>query len=159
MRKELLIGVGIGFVVLSLLAGAMFWINKGSYVILEGAIQKIRTQDVEGATVVVVDFRATNPSDYIFSVIQVDLIIDGFEGQVVSDRDAKQFFEYYKQIGPKFNDTLKTKEKVQPHATVDRMVAARFEMPEAKAQARKSLVVRVKEVDGMVVEFKEGGAK
>src|SRR6267142_2342181 len=85
MRKELLIGLGIGFVVLSLLAGAMLWINKGSHVILEGAIQKVRTQDVEGATVVVVDFRATNPSDYIFSVIQVDLIIDGFEGQVVSD--------------------------------------------------------------------------
>ncbi len=155
MRKELLIGVAVGLVVLGLAASGVLWVNKGSHVVLEGAIQKARTLALEeSASFLVLDFRVTNPSDYPFVVREVKVIVDGVEGNVVADVDAKRLFEYYKEIGPKYNDSLKTRDKVGARQTVDRMVSARFELPEAKLKGRKSLVLRIEEVDGQVNELK-----
>ncbi len=155
MRKELLIGVAVGLVVLGLAASGVLWVNKGSHVVLEGSIQKARTLALEeSASFLVLDFRVTNPSDYPFVVREVKVIVDGVEGNVVADVDAKRLFEYYKEIGPKYNDSLKTRDKVGARQTVDRMVSARFELPEAKLKGRKSLVLRIEEVDGQVNELK-----
>jgi len=155
MRKELLIGVAVGLVVLGLAASGVLWVNKGSHVVLEGSIQKARTLALEeSASFLVLDFRVTNPSDYPFVVREVKVIVDGVEGNVVADVDAKRLFEYYKEIGPKYNDSLKTRDKVGARQTVDRMVSARFELPEAKLKGRKSLVLRIEEVDGLVNELK-----
>lgn len=155
MRKELLIGVAVGLVVLGLAASGVLWVNKGSHVVLEGSIQKARTLALEeSASFLVLDFRVTNPSDYPFVVREVKVIVDGVEGNVVADVDAKRLFEYYKEIGPKYNDSLKTRDKVGARQTVDRMVSARFELPEAKLKERKSLVLRIEEVDGLVNELK-----
>ena len=41
------------------------------------------------------------------------------------------------------------------HAAEDRMVAARFEVPEAKLEQRKRLLVRIEDVDGPVTEISE----
>ncbi|MFN7933307.1 MAG: hypothetical protein U0R19_08275 [Bryobacteraceae bacterium] len=156
MRKELLIGVAIGLVLLGLAASGVLWVNKDSHVILEGKIQQVRTLFLEeSASFMVVDFRVTNPSGYPFVVREVKVIVDGAEGNVVADRDAKRLFDYYKAIGPKFNDSLKPRDKVAAKQTVDRMVSARFELPESKLKDRKSLVVRIEEVDGMVIELKQ----
>lgn len=155
MRKELLIGVGIGLVVLGLVASGVLWVNKGAHVVLEGTIQKERTLALdEAASFLVLDFRVTNPSDYPFVVREVTVSVDGVEGTVVADVDAKQLFDYYKAIGPKYNESLKARDRVGPKQTVDRMISARFEMPEAKLKARKQVVVRIEEVDGMVNELK-----
>lgn len=155
MRKELLIGVAVGLVVLGLAASGVLWVNKGSHVVLEGSIQKARTLSLEEtASFLVVDFRVTNPSDYPFVVREVKVFVDGVEGNVVADVDAKRLFDYYKEIGPKYNESLKTRDKVGARQTVDRMVSARFELPEAKLKGRKSLVLRIEEVDGLVNELK-----
>jgi hypothetical protein len=159
MRKELLIGIGIGLVALIAVATTVMWVNKGSHVVLEGSIQTVRTQDLDGASVMVVDFRATNPSNYAYVVREVKLILDldgqKTEGAVVADMDAKKLFEYYPALGQKFNDTMKMRDKVQPKETVDRMVMVRFEAPEAKIKANKGVVVRIEEVDGLISELKQ----
>lgn len=155
MRKELLIGVAGGLVLLGLAAYGVLYVNKDSHVVLEGSIQQVRTLALEdSASFLVADFRVTNPSGYPFVVREVKLIVDGVEGQAVADRDAKRLFDYYKAIGPKFNDSLKPRDKVTAKQTVDRMVSARFEVPEAKLKDRKSLVIRIEEVDGLVNELK-----
>jgi len=155
MRKELLIAVAGGLVLLVLVAYVVLDVNKDSHVVLEGSIQQVRTLALEdSAAFLAVDFRVTNPSGYPFVVRELKLIVDGVEGQVVADSDAKRLFDYYKAIGPKFNESLKARDKVTAKQTVDRMVSARFELPEAKLKERKSLVVRIEEVDGMVSELK-----
>ena len=155
MRKELLIAVAGGLVLLVLVAYVVLDVNKDSHVVLEGSIQQVRTLALEdSASFLAVDFRVTNPSGYPFVVREMKLIVDGVEGQVVADSDAKRLFDYYKAIGPKFNDSLKARDKVTAKQTVDRMVSARFELPEARLKDRKSLVVRIEEVDGLVSELK-----
>jgi len=159
MRKELIIGVGVGLVALLAVASVVMWVNKGSRVVLEGSIQKIRTQDLDGASVMVVDFRATNPSNYVYVVRRVNLILDldgqKVEGYVVADVDAKKLFEYYPALGQKFNDTLKMRDKVKSKETIDRMVMVRFEAPEAKIKSNKGVTVRIEEVDGLVSDITE----
>ena len=159
MRKELLIGVGIGLAALIAVAATVIWVNKGSHMVLEGAIQNVRTQDLDGACAMVVDFRATNPSNFAYVVRRVELILDldgqKVEGQIVADVDARKFFEYYPSLGQKFNDTLKMRDKLQPKESIDRMVMARFEAPEARIKSNKGVTLRIEEVDGLVSELKQ----
>jgi hypothetical protein len=74
---------------------------------------------------------------------------------VVSEVDAKQLFAAMPVLGQKFNDTLILRDKIPPHTSQDRMVAARFEVPEARFESRKRFVIRVEEVDGKVVEYSD----
>jgi len=47
------------------------------------------------------------------------------------------------------------RDKVPARAAEDRMVAARFEVPEAKLEERKRLLVRIEDVDGPITEISE----
>jgi hypothetical protein len=47
------------------------------------------------------------------------------------------------------------RDSIPPHNSWDRMVAARFEVPESKLEARKRLLVRIEEVDGKVFDFSD----
>jgi hypothetical protein len=47
------------------------------------------------------------------------------------------------------------RDSIPPHNSWDRMVAARFEVPESTLEARKRLVVRIEEVDGKVFDLSE----
>ena len=58
-------------------------------------------------------------------------------------------------LGQKYNDTLILRDKIPPHTSQDRMVAARFEAPVAKLESHKRFVIRVEEVDGKVVEYSD----
>ncbi len=159
MRRELFVPLGIALAFAVVALAAVLWFNRGAHMILEGSVQKVRTLDMDGATAVIVDFRLTNPSDYTFVVRQPFLVLetkDGtIEGMLVADSDAKRFFDYYKTIGPKYNDSLLMREKIPSKQTVDRMLAARFEAPEAVIAARRGLKIRVEEIDGAVSEIAE----
>lgn len=159
MRRELLVPLAIAFALAAAALGVILWFNRGAHMVLEGTVQKVRTLDLDGATAVIVDFRLTNPSDYTFVVRQAFVIVETgdqtLEGMVVADADAKRFFDYYKTIGPKYNDTLVMREKIPSKRIVDRMLAARFEAPEPVLAARRNLKIRVEEVDGVVTEIAE----
>jgi hypothetical protein len=114
----------------------------------------------ENSSIAVVDFRFVNSSDYNFVVREVGVTVedkDGktIDGATVSELDARRLFEYYPQLGQKFNDTLIMKSKIPPHQSMDRMIVARFEVPESQLDARKDLTVRVVDVDGPTSELRE----
>ena len=153
--------LGVGLVVMALGVAGMFYMQRGAHVELTGKVLKVRTQAMdEASSVAVVDFRFVNPADYQFMVKQVDVFIedkDGkvIEGQTVSELDARRLFQYYPLLGQKFNDTLLLRNRIGPRTSQDRMVAARFEVPEEKVASRRKIIVRITDVDGPVSEVVE----
>ena len=161
MSKNFLIAFGIGVVCIAIAAWWVGHMQRGAYIDLPGKVLKVRTAPLdEGSAVAVVDFRVSNPADYPFVVRTVTVAMEdnlGAEsvGQTVSELDARQLFQAIPLLGQKFNDTLLMRDSVPPHNSWDRMVAARFEVPESKLEARKRLVVRIEEVDGKVFDLPE----
>jgi hypothetical protein len=161
--KQLLPFVGVGIVVVGILVAALFWVQRGAHLELEGSIQKVRTLAVEeAASIAVLDFRFVNSADYPFVVRDVTVSLEDWQGQilegaVVSEVDARRLFQYYPRLGQKFNDTLVARTRIAPHQTMDRMIAARFEIPEKRLPERRRLRIRVEDVDGPVSEIVENG--
>lgn len=161
MNKSFWAFLLVGIAAASALVGVLLYWNRGAHIELKGSIQKVRTlASDESSAVVIADFRFVNPADYPFVVRKVDVFLEDADGQtlegmVVSDIDAKRLFEYYPTLGQKYNPSLVMNAKIAPHASLDRMIAAQFKIAEEKAQARKSLRIRVEDVDGAVSEIVE----
>jgi hypothetical protein len=159
--RRLLIGFGIGVVAVAIAVAAVLYMQRGARIELKGSIQKVRTAAMdENSSVAIVDFRFANPADYPFVVRSVDVSIVGadgktYEGSPVSEVDANRLFEYYKSLGQKYNNSLLMRDKVAPRTSEDRMIAARFEIPEKLLQARKNLKIRIEDVDGPSSEVLE----
>lgn len=153
--------LGVGLAAAGLLVAAVFYIQRGAHPELKGSIQKVRTLGLpDSSTVAVIDFRFVNAADYPFVVRRVDVLLEGadgatLEGSVVSDPDARTLFSYYPLLGPKYNETLLARTRIAPKQSLDRMVAARFEVPEEKFAQRRGLRIRVEDVDGAVSELRE----
>jgi len=136
--------------------------QRGAHIELKGSILKVRTQAMdENSSVAVVDFRFVNPSNYPFVVKEVVVTMedkDGkpLEGAVVSELDARRLFEYYPLLGQKYNDSLLMRDKIAGRQMMDKMIVARFEVPESTLQSRKKLTVRIVDVDGPEAELQEG---
>lgn len=156
-----MIAFAIGIAVIAVAVGSVFYMQRGAHLTLPGKILKVRTAPLaDNSSVAVVDYRVTNPSDYTFMAKGVTLVLvdaggNQVEGATASELDAQRLFAGIPLLGQKYNESLKERDKVAPHTTVDRMAAARFEVPEAALIARKHFLVRVEEVDGMVSEFAE----
>src|SRR5689334_18958062 len=122
----------IGIAVIGVAVGAVFFMQRGARVGLTGKIAKVRTAPLdERSSVAVLDFSITNPSDYAFAVRQVTVVLDSddgrqYNGETISEMDAKRLFEGIPLLGQKFNDTLLMRDKILPKSSVDRMVSARF---------------------------------
>lgn len=159
--KRLLIAFGVGVVAVVIAVAAVLYMQRGAHIELKGSILKVRTAAMdEYSSVAVVDFRFVNPANYPFVVRKVDVSIvaaDGrtYEGSPVSEVDARRLFQYYKLLGQKYNDSLLMRDKVAPRTSEDRMIAARFEIPESLLAARKNLIIRIEDVDGPVSELAE----
>jgi hypothetical protein len=137
------------------------YMQRGAHIELTGSILKVRTASMEdNAAVAVIDFRFSNPADYNFVVRTVELLMEDTQGNryqstVISEVDARRMFQYYTLLGQKYNDSLLTRDKIAPRSSEDRMISARFELPEAKLEARKRFIVRIEDVDGPVSEIVE----
>jgi len=161
MSKTLIITFAIGIAVIAVAIGSVFYVQRGAHITLPGKVLKVRTAPLdENSSVAAIDYRITNPSDYTFMAKSVTIVLEDAsgnqtDGQTSSELDAQRLFAGIPLLGPKYNESLKERDKVPPHATLDRMVAARFEVPESKLAARKRFLVRIEEVDGIVSEFAE----
>ena len=162
MSKNILIASLAGIVVVVIAVAMIFRTQAGAHIELTGKILKVRTAPIdETSSVAAADFRVTDPADYPFMAKSVTLtLIDAagkrIEGTPISEPDAKRIFEAIPLLGPKYNASMIINERVAPHATVDRMTSARFEVPDATLQARKNLILRIEEVDGRATaEFTE----
>lgn len=156
MRIRLLLYFLAGLAVVSLAVMLILRSQRGGHMELAGSILKVRTLSTdENSSVALIDFRASNTADYPWMVRSVSVSVNGAEGSAISDVDAARLFQYFPLLGPKYNDSLTTRMRIPPHQSVDRMIAARFEIPEARLRARKGLLIRVEEVDGAVSEIVE----
>jgi hypothetical protein len=162
MSKNILIASGIGMLCVAIAVAMIFHMQRGAHIQVTAKILKVRTAPLEdNAAVLVADFRVTDTADYAFLVNKVTLIVvdahgKQIEGDTISEIDARRIFEAFPLLGPKYNPSLILREQIAPHATVDRMTSARFEVADAVLQARKNLILRIEEADGRAVdEFTE----
>jgi len=135
--------------------------NKSSHLELDGDILKVRVMALSpAASLVVADFRVTNPSGLAFVVKSVKARLelksgDALEAEPISKVNLENVFKYEKLIGPQYNSALTLRDAVPAHGTVDRMVGVRFEVPESAIESRKALRLRIEEFDGPVAEIGE----
>lgn len=161
MRERFWIFVGAGALIVALFVAGLVYLQWGAHVELKGAILKVRTAPAdENSSIAVLDFRFVNPSDYPFIVRRVDVYLEEaggrvHEGSVISETDAKRLFDALPLLGQKYNESLLIRTRIRPRESMDRMIAARFELPEASLASRKRLWVRVEDVDGAVSEIAE----
>jgi hypothetical protein len=161
MRNNFLAAFGIGLAIIALAVGGIFLMQRGDRIELPGKILKVRTAPLdEDSSIAVIDFRMTNPSDILFEVRTVTVQMDdnqgkSYLGQSVSEMDAQRLFEGLPVLGPKFNPSLLTRERLGAHKSADRMIAARFQAPMSMLDGRKRFVVRIEEVDGKSFEYTE----
>jgi hypothetical protein len=161
MQKNFAAAFAIGIGVIAAIVGGVLYMQRGARVGLTGNFLKVRTAALDdNSSVAVVDFRFRNPGDVRFVVRDVKLVLEDatgalVEGRTVSEPDAKALFAGMPILGQKFNDTLVTRDTIAAHAAEDRMVAARFEVPESKLESRKRLLLRIEDVDGPVSEISE----
>ncbi|HEY6328948.1 MAG TPA: hypothetical protein VI756_06390 [Blastocatellia bacterium] len=161
MSKQFWIFLGIGLAVVGIVIGAVWFGTKSAHLELTGKILKVRVLALgKSASLIVVDFRVTNPSDVPFVVSDVSLKLTeaggkNDEGSAASRGDIDNVFAAQRLIGPHFNDVLGLRDRIAPHKTLDRMTAARFEVPESEVNTRKSIVLHLEDVDGAMADLTE----
>jgi len=159
MHREFFRYIALGLLIAAALVAAVLYLNRGAHVVVKGSVQKVRTQAMDERSVVVVaDFRFVNPSDYPLIVRDARLLLEDahgkrIEGMMVGEVDAERLFRYYPLLGPKYNRSLIARDRVEPREQTDRMIAARFELPEGAVRSCRRLIIRVEDVDGAVSEI------
>ena len=161
MPKQFWTFLGVGLAVVGIAIVAILWTNKGSHLELQGKILKVRILSLEPrATILAIDFRVTNPANYPYMIQDAAVRMDTADGKTlqadtISRDDTDKLFEYYKILGPKYNQTLIQRDQIPPHRTEDRMLAVRILATPADIDKRKGLHLKLDEVDGAVSELAE----
>jgi hypothetical protein len=139
----------------------ILFIQRGAHLDLPGQFLKVRTAPLsEDDSLVAIDFRVTNTSDYPAVVRNVVVYAEDkngarLAGKTIADPDAKRLFDQLPILGQKYNKSLTLENSLPGKATWDRMIAATFEVPEAKLGERKRFVVAIEEIDGRIFEIVE----
>jgi len=161
VSKQFWTFLGIGLAVVAVGIFFTLFATKGSHLDLDGKILKVRVLSLNpNASIVVVDFRAKNPSDIGVLVKNVTMTLEPSTGEPVdgtpiSKFDVENVFKYEKLLGTKYNDVLSIRDKIAPHETVDRMVGARFELSDSAIDSRKAIRLAIDDMDGAVAQIVE----
>ena len=158
MRSLIYFLVGLGLVGAAIFG--VFYSNRGSHVELKGSILKVRSYPDGDGAIVFADFRVTNSAAIPFVVNGVQMSMETQDGEVamatsLSKSDVAKIAKTYRLIGPQYNDVLAIQDKLPPVETTDRMAAGRFTFPPKFLQQRKTLRLKIEEVDGVVSEIVE----
>ena len=158
MRSLIYFLVGLGLVGAAIFG--VFYSNRGSHVELKGSILKVRSYPDGDGAIVFADFRVTNSAAIPFVVNGVQMSMETQDGEVamatsLSKSDVAKIAKTYRLIGPQYNDVLAIQDKLPPVETTDRMAAGRFTFPPKFLQQRKTLRLKIEEVDGVVSEIFE----
>ncbi len=157
-RQSLLAGLLAVTVVGVVIAGTL-WFTRKNTLAVSGRIVKVRTHAVDADnTIAVLDFRVTNPSALLLKVREAQAVLvpaggPEITGETVSEMDAVRLFDYFKDLGQKYNPSLLINDKIGPGQTIDRMLAVSFKAPQAQLEGRKAIRLRILDVDGATVEI------
>lgn len=158
MSKQFLIFFGVGVVVIAITVWGIMYSHKGAHLELKGEILKVRTGALSDQdSIAVLDFRVQNISDVPFQVRIVEVTVDKAEGGtaesvMISKVDLHQLFQFNRFLGDQYNDSLSLKDRIEPHQTIDRMVAARFDLPIKALESAKAIHLSIQDVDGPLFE-------
>ena len=161
MNKRIAGVFGAAVVVVVAFIAVVFYVQRGSHLVLQGQVLKVRTAPLdERSCIVVLDFRTTNPADFTYTVRSVAVVLEDAsgtqtEGTTTAEVDAQRLFEALPLLGQKYNKSLIVRDEIPAHATRDYMIAARFEVPEAQVDKRKAFLIRITENSGLVSEIRE----
>ncbi len=160
--RQLFVFIGVGLVVVAIALAITLYGTKGSHLELAGWVLKVRTLATdEKNSIAVIDFRVKNESTRQTFVVQDTLVTvtaaDGkpVECTPIARQDLDRVLEYYKVLGPKYNEALIIRDKVGPGQKMDRMVAVSVQLPEEELGKRKDLTLSLHDVDGPTFELKE----
>jgi hypothetical protein len=161
VSKQLLFSLLIGLAVVGIGLAFVLIGTSGNHLELKGTILKVRLLPLSPtASLAVVDFRVNDPSDVPFVIKGASLTLepssgDALDGMTVSKTDIENVFQYNPILGPKFNPVLGIEDKIAPHQRLDRMVGARFEIPESQAEERKAIHLHIEGMTGATADFVE----
>lgn len=153
MNKNLLIGIVAGAALLAVAIWGIFYAQRGAHLQLPGKFLKVRTAPVDdNSSIAMIDFRLTNQSNYPAVIRSVGVALEDrsgkrVEGVTMADADAQRVFDAMPILGQKYNRSLMLQDRVPAHATLDRMIGVRFEIPESRLQDRARLIILIDEVD------------
>jgi hypothetical protein len=153
--------MGIGAALVAVVVAGIVVMQWNAHIEIKGQILKVRTAPLdEHSSVVAIDFRFSNPARYAFVVKSVTVTLEGrdgkqYEGATTAEVDTDRLFEGVPLLGRKYNPSLHGGDKVAAGASEDRMVAARFELPNDRLEGRKRFVLEIEEVDGAVSQIAE----
>ena len=74
---------------------------------------------------------------------------------MISKMDLHQLFQFNRFLGDQYNDSLSIKDKVPPHGSVDRMIAARFDVPIKDLDSAKQMHLSIQDLDGPLFEMNQ----
>jgi len=158
--KTLLICAGIGLLVIGGMIGGGLFATRGTRLELTGSVRQTRLAALSPErSVIILDFRASNQSDYPFVIKTVEVevtLANGKKeiGQFVPGVDANSLFPALPVLGDRRAISIGIGEKIGAKQSVDRMTAASFSIPESDLAARKDTVLRLRDVDGPVSELR-----
>lgn len=161
MNRQVLAAAAIALAVVGTAIGLILYSTRHNAVGVAGEILKVRTHPSDAAnTLVAIDFRLRNPSTQQFMVREVDVFLDREDGEplqaeVASEIDARRLFDYYKALGPKYNQTLVRRDRINSGESIDRGVLVSFAAPEEAVGRRKRLRLVIHDVDGSKSEVRE----
>jgi hypothetical protein len=173
MSKQFWAFLAVGLVVVGFFVASVWNGTKGNHLELTGKIIRVRTTALPDSTLVLVDFRVTNPSDVPLVIREVSLKLDQskpgakpgvnqdakqqdlLSGTEVSRSDVDTMFDSLPSLGPKYSDVLAPGETIAPGKTIDRMAEATFEVPKSVADSRKQIILHVEDVDGAGFDIPE----
>jgi hypothetical protein len=161
MSKQFWSFLAVGLVVVAVVVSAIWSGTKSNHLELTGKIIKVRSIALDGkSSLVVVDFRVTNPSGVPLVIREVSLSMERYKedplpGVEVSRADVDTMFQAQPLIGVKYNEVLAPPETIPPGKTIDRMAEASFEAPETAVEVRKGMVLHVEDVDGAGFDIAE----
>ena len=151
----------IGVAITAAIFGLVIWNQWHAHMELQGSIMKVRTQKTSDAdTIVVVDARIVNPSEYAFIVKDIIPTVttktgEKIDGEMVAGVDADRVFAAYPDLGQKFNPAVKFKDRLAPGQTADRTILVTFKAPVALIESRKNLLIHFDELNNASAEIVE----
>jgi len=152
---------GVAMALLGLAGWFSYAASSDKRLQVSGEVLKVRSLALTPeSTLIILDYRLRNDSDVNF-VLKEDTILwtdaDGKEREAthVTRPDMDRILQYTQQAGPKYNEMFVVREKLTGKAMIDRMSAASIPVSEADFAKRKSVKLRLTDLDGLAFELPE----
>lgn len=149
MNKSMFPAIGAAMGLIAIAVGAVFYNQRGEHLAPSGTVLKVRMAEMQDKrTLAVLDVRLRNDSDVSMVVKAIELTVEttdgnSVEGMTLGGTDLGNSLKDYPLLGELFTPALTTKGTIPPRSTVDRTIAAAFDVRMADMESRKKIDVKI----------------